>query len=302
MLNKLLVPLDGSELAERSLLYVKELAAGFNSEIQLIFVDDVRHDATHRHLHEMYMDEISQQLRDQVSQTGSKSTIKVVTRDGEAASEVITYADENNVDLVVITSHGSTGIMPWTMGGVASKLVQHADFPILLIRSNGIKPKYWPVRNFSSILVPLDGSEISESVIPHVKEIAQVLKSGVILMRVVEPVLHVRTIGGPDHFAYTDQQVGEMKLEATEYLNKLSLEFSGTGSSISTELRVGNAANEIIKFAADSKIRLIAMSSHGKSGVSKWVLGSVSDKVVHAGKTSILLIKHKIHLKENFDS
>jgi nucleotide-binding universal stress UspA family protein len=290
MLEKILVSLDGSSLSELALIYAKELASVFNSEIYLVYVCE-RNDSEYRRTVQLYLEKVAEELLRDFTKAGSKATVKPVLLDGKPAAEIVQYAQQTRVSMVIITSHGRSSIMPWVMGSTANTVIHTIQNPVLLVRASMFNGKHRPVKLFSKILLPLDGSEVGEAALPYVIEIAQKLRSEVILFSVIERGQHVHTIGGQDFIRFSEQQVESMKLETDKYLTITNAKLSDSRVNVRSVVREGDAAGEIIKFAQEDNIRLVAMSSHGRSGMRSWVFGSVSNKVLQAGKTSLLLVR-----------
>jgi nucleotide-binding universal stress UspA family protein len=290
MLKKILVPLDGSKLGELALNYATELAMSMNSEVYLVCVCD-RVDEKYRNMCSAYLDKVSEGLRASLQEAIILPKVQTIVVEGQPDAKILDYAIENNINLIVMVSHGHSGIMPWATGSTASKIIQKSVIPILLIRASDtvdIKPASGL---FGKILVPLDGSTISESVLPYVKEIAAQNKSEIVLLRVLEQGQHVRTIGGLDYFAYTDQQVEEMRQEIVAYLNEINQKLATEGFTVKILAKTGDVAKVIIETIIQEDVSIVAMSSHGKSAAIKWVLGSVSNKILQAGKKPLLLVR-----------
>jgi len=290
MLDRIMVPLDGSKLAEAVLAPIIELALALGGQVHLVHVCD-GDDAELRYVYEAYLAKIAGECVERMRQGGSKPSVRPAVMDGKAAEGIIDYADAKRVDLIAMTSHGRSGAVPWALGSVATKVIHGAHVPVLVLKVGNTEAKRRPPSPFSRILMPLDGSVQGEAALPYVKEIACAVKCDVFLLRVIEPEPRVRTIGGIDHFMYGEQQVDAMKAKAAAYLDAKGREFDGTLARLRKEVRVGDAASEIVRLSADARIGLTALSTHGESGLTKWMLGSVSEKIVHAGKTSILLVK-----------
>jgi nucleotide-binding universal stress UspA family protein len=290
MMEKILVTLDGSNLGELSLAYVKELAQAFNSEVCLVHVSE-KHDPEYRRTVQEYLEKVGEGLSSDFEKAGSEATVKTIMLDGKPAAEIVLFAQNNESDLVIITSHGHSGIMPWVMGSTANTVIHTIKNPVLLVRASMFKTKRRPVKLFNKILLPLDSSAVGEAALPYVTEIAQKLKSEVILFSVIESGQQVHTIGGQNFIRFSEQQVESMKLETTEYLATTKKNLADNGITVHTIVREGDAAREIIKLSQENNIRLVAMSSHGRSGMRGWVFGSVSNKVLNAGKTSILFVR-----------
>lgn len=142
---------------------------------------------------------------------------------------------------------------------------------------------------YRKILVPLDGSELAECVLPHVEAVAKGFEAcEVILLHVVEP-LHT---GGFDDFIDVDTIKDTLASKAEEYLLKTQSQLAGHGWSIRAEVRKGGRpANIIVDFAKENEVDLIALATHGYSGISRWVHGTVADKVLRSASTPILLIR-----------
>lgn len=286
-MEKILIPLDGAKLSEAALDQGRELALAFGSELHLLGVCGGPEEK-YCGLMRGYLDKKAEDVRRDF--LGKDLSLKVVVLSGEAAGQVIDYARRERMDLLVIVSHGHSGIMPWTMGGTANKIIHEAPVPVLLLRAAAAK-KRRPGSIFAKLLLPLDGSAAGETALPYVLEIAAKLKSKVTLLSVIESGQRVHTIGGLDFIRFPEQQVQKMRQDLSAYLDGAVKKFRDRGVEARAELTTGHAAEEIIKRAKAAGARLVAMSSHGKSGLRQWVFGSVSNKVLHAGKAHLLLVK-----------
>ena len=127
---------------------------------------------------------------------------------GRPSDQILLYVESGGVDLIIMSSHGRSGIARWSMGSTADKVFKRSGIPVIVVRAE--EPPE-PTRLFSRIVVPLDGSEKSAAVLPHVRKLAEVLPCEVIPVAVVEGGKHVRTIGGLDYvrFPEQDMNVGE---------------------------------------------------------------------------------------------
>jgi nucleotide-binding universal stress UspA family protein len=286
MWKKILVPLDGSDLAELALPYAEELANAFKSEIILLHVSDPA-DTHHRHMHELYVKEVADRIRERIRK------VSPVVVSGKAADEIISYAEKNDVGLIIMTSHGRSGIMSWATGSIASKLLQATAVPMLLVRA--VKPGRKVQRPvlLNRILLPLDGSEAGEAAVGYVGELMSRLESDVILFGVVSSGQHIRTVGGLDYISYPEEQLAMFKKEAEEYLDGVYRKLKRRKGTVKVTIKVGadDIGQEIFKFAEEKRVNLIAISSHGHSGIEKWVFGSIANKVVQESKAPVLVIK-----------
>jgi len=143
---------------------------------------------------------------------------------------------------------------------------------------------------YERILVPLDGSERSAAVLPYVTEPTKKLAAEVVLLRVVESGKHVHTIGGLDYVPFKDRDIDKVKASVQRYLDEVSSKFVGTKATVRSEVWVGDSAREIIKLASETGCSLIAMSSHGYSGLEAWAHGSVTGKILQASNQPVWFI------------
>lgn len=288
MYEKILVPLDGSKLAELALPYAEKLTEAFDSEL-VLFSSCAPADSKYLHLQQLYIGKMVELVKSHIKE-GAKVKIQQATTLGEPAREIVNYAKENNVSLIIMSSHGRSGIMLWAMGSTANKVIQQASTPILLIKAKAASPlEKGEILN--RILIPLDGSDTGEAVLPYARELAEKLRAEIILLQVIAPGKHVHTVGGLDYFLFPEQEVESLKAKASEYLEKVSKKLTGSGIIIKYEVKIGDAAQEIIRFANETDSRLVIISSHGQSNVRQWILGSIANKILQASNTPVLLVR-----------
>jgi nucleotide-binding universal stress UspA family protein len=284
MWKRILVPLDGSNLAELALAYAEELAVASSSEITLLYASEPK-ESQYRHMQQLYMDGVAEQVGEKVKE---RAKVNIVVLDGEPATEIINYAEKNKVSVIIMTSRGRSGTTAWAIGSVANKVLQAAKLPVLLIKAGKAPQRILRKPLLSRVLLPLDGSEAGEAAVPYIEELAGKLGSEVVLFRVVPAGQHVRTIGGLDYIFYPEPELELVKAEAREYLNQVQHRLKG---KVRVELKVGEVAQEIINFAQKAKVSLIAMSAHGHSGIEKWIFGSTASKVLQASDGPVLVVR-----------
>jgi len=276
MYEKILVPLDCSQLAEIALSSAEELAGRLGAEIILLSVSDSP-EAQDYHKHQIYTEgkvgETIKQVEKYVENPADKNiSVKAVTLVGHPAEEIIRYAARENVGLIVMTTHGSSGIKRWTLGRMADKVLRATERPLALIRARTSSTGSAKKGVMRKALVALDGSEESEAVIPYIENLAIKLQTEVTLLQVVARAYRV----------YAD---------AEAYLENIKNQFQSKGINTISTVRMGAAAEEIIKVADEIKTDIVAMSTHGRSGIGRWSIGSVADKVLRGGNTPVLLVR-----------
>lgn len=134
--EKILLLLDGSELAEGAAPYVLNLAIQLGADIYLLHICPPEHRA-YRHMHQIYLDSIAENLRQNIkdSRSSQKPKIQIDVIEGDPIKVIFDYVKQKSIDMVALTSHGNSGILAWAMGGVADKVVWGVGIPTLLIRS-----------------------------------------------------------------------------------------------------------------------------------------------------------------------
>ena len=295
MYEKILVPLDGSELAQLALPYAEELAAAFGSEIRLLYVSDVARDAGRR-MHRMYLEKMSDGVKRAAMKHGTKAEVSVsgVIQSGRPADEIIEYADREDIGLIIMATHGRSGISRWAMGSVADKVVRGTSRPVALIRAKGQQPQPGAKAIIERILVPLDGSKEGEAVLPYAREIASKLKASLSLLQTVDVGYSAMAAEGAEFLLYSEPQLASFKQYAGTYLRQVAAGLKEHGIDVTTVVRTGRAADEIVRYTEEQHTDLVAMSTHGRSGVGRFVFGSVAEKVLYEGNTPLFLVRVKL--------
>ena len=177
MYERILVPLDGSELAQIALPYAEKLAWALGSQIILIYVSESDEDK-YQHMHQFYLRQMIETAKRDGEAYQDRQGLGTIRVDsailvGDPAEEIVEYAGKQDSGLIVMSTHGRSGIKRWAMGSIADKVLRATKQPISLIRAKGARPDTLGERTLlSKILVALDGSKESEAVIPYIEELA----------------------------------------------------------------------------------------------------------------------------------
>ncbi|MBC8275346.1 MAG: universal stress protein [Chloroflexi bacterium] len=285
--RRVLVPLDGSELAERAIPYAKNLAKTKGSEVILFTVSIASVEQLDRPI-KAYLELNANELRSH----GIKASTAIAY--GNVADEIIKFADKNKVDLIIISTHGHSGIKRWVLGSVALKVLYGTCVPVLLVKSRANKISEV---EFKKILVPLDGSPFSEASIPYVKELAKGTGGEIILLRVSEPpVLPADRSPAikPSWEEYQDILMAEIQRQADEYLEGIRANLEKSGIKVRSQAILGKATESILQVAQKEDITLMAMTTQGRTGVSRWVYGSVASRIVEESLQPVMLIRPSV--------
>jgi len=193
--------------------------------------------------------------------------------------------------LVTMATHGHSGMNRWLLGSVTEKVLRGGTNPMLLVRATE-EGKTNGGAALKSIVVPLDGSELAERVLPAVAELAKTLKLAVVLFRAYN-LPYSAYAGGEGYYAVNyNELLTAMRDEAVDYLKKKAEAVKKMGiADVSYVAKEGFAADEIISQARQSPDNLIAMCTHGRSGVKRWMLGSVTETLVRHSGGPILVLR-----------
>jgi nucleotide-binding universal stress UspA family protein len=296
MYSRILIPLDGSKTAEKVLPYARYLAGKFNIPVELLAVIDIAEMATHmaaekaRFLDTMIEDDSTAYLR-LIANTFSGINVTCTVEKGHAEDAIIEHGEADTAMLISMATHGRSGLNRFLLGSVAEKVLRGTANPLLLVRATETS-KSDGEAGFKSIIVPLDGSELAESVIPMVAGVARKLDLEVVLLRTYRIPYNVYA-GNDSYYAVNyDELIAGVRDEAREYLDKKIAEVKKLGVvKVSAVAKEGFAGDEIIAYGNKTPDGLIAMCSQGRSGVRRWVLGSVTENVVRHTSDPMLVVR-----------
>ena len=298
MYTRILIPLDGSKTAEKVLPYARFLAGQLKLPVELLAVVDIAEMATHifadgaRYLDTMIEDSVrnSEHYLRGIACTFPSGT-KCTVEKGKAEQMIIERAAKDKATLVTMATHGRSGINRWLLGSVTEKVLRGATNPLLLIRATE-EAKTDGEATVKSVVVPLDGSELAESVLPAVADLAKKLSLEVVLFRAYN--IPYNAYASAEGYAAIDYEdlLASMREEAVSYLEKKVETVKKMGiEKVSYVAKEGFAADEIIIMGRKTPDNLIAMCTHGRSGVRRWMLGSVTETVVRHSGGPILVLR-----------
>lgn len=299
MYTNILVSLDGSTIAEGVLPYAGALATALGIPVHLLQVMDpetlipsvaAQQGRSHNILTAV-REHNGDYLRETAASFPNPAAVSSSVRVGKPAEVIIEVAAKQRDTLIAMATHGRSGIRRWLLGSVAEKVLHGADNDVLLIRAIGqIERKR--AAQLKRLVVPLDGSELAEKALPCGVELAKKMNLELILLRVyLMPGVAYPTGSYAPDWKLLDQ---EMRQRATEYLEAKSKQLRNEGlERVSLRVLEGSAAERIIEIARENPESLIAMSTHGASGIGRWVLGSVTERVIRYANTAVLVIRAK---------
>jgi len=292
MYKNILVPLDGSKTAEAVLPYAKLLAGAMQLPVVLLHVGDP--ETVSPSLHPTgaadYLNQVAASLLSQL-------TVSCVVKSGAAPEVILDAAAADAGSLIAMATHGQTGGQRWLLGRVAQKVLQASKNPLLLIRPQDGTPAKGGVQ-LGTMIVPLDGSHLAEQIFPHAVYLATKLGLQMVLVRTY--TLPTASYYLAAHVAAPDMAElrEKTKKEIADYLQAKVEELTSAGiGKITTVVAEGRGPEEIIELARKASGNMVAMSTHGRSGLGRWVLGSVTDRVVSNCGDPVLIVRPALSLK-----
>ncbi len=296
MFQRILVPMDGSSLAECVLPHILAIGKSFDAQITLLRVLDPVGAVTRPRP----VDPLDWQIRKAEAETylkslaarfqGSGLRIDVEVREGKAAESVIDFARCNDSDLILLSSHGQSGISGWNISSVVQKIILRAQTSVMIVRAYQPAVQELERMRYERILLPLDGSQRAESVLPVAGALARQQNAVLVAAHVVrQPEMPRRTPPTQEDIDLANQVVARNRAEAENYLHEIQ---SRLDARIETRLLVHDSASAALHaLVEEEKIDLVIMSAHGYTGTTRWPYGSLVISFIAYGSTPLLIVQ-----------
>ncbi|MCA8924929.1 MAG: universal stress protein [Planctomycetes bacterium] len=280
MYTKILLPLDTSDLARKILLPLGSLLGA--EPIEWVTLLGVVEPGASQETQDAEFSEL-QVVQEELQRQGVRARVRVKT--GKPAEGILDAIEELKPDLVAMATHGRSGISRWIRGSVAERVLRHCPVPLLMCNQASLDGAS-PASSFRSIVIPLDGSELAAEVIPHATQIAKLYGSTLHLIR-VQPFLYSTVADlGPMPAAWEPENI-------TKALEPIADKLRKDGFVVRVHAGLGDEALEIIKLAEREHADMIAITTHGRSGVSRWAFGSVAERIVRHAPCPLLVLRHQ---------
>jgi nucleotide-binding universal stress UspA family protein len=296
MIDHILVPLDGSSLAERVLPHLFAIARPFNSRVTLLRVIS-RTDSKYP---TQRIDPLDWQMREAEARSYlNKLTIKLAQAGldvrnelvhGDPATLIVEFVRNQEVDLLLLSSHGRSGLTGWNISSVVQKTVIRVQKPTMIVRAYQTTQNGGHEAHYKKLLIPLDGSSRAECALPIVASLAEYHKAQVILTHVVRrPELPRRAPPSYEESMLAEQLIERNQREADRYLEEMQERFS---ADMKKHLFIGtDIADTLHSIVDEEKPDVVVMSAHGYSGSTQRPYGSLALNFIAYGTTPLLIIQ-----------
>lgn len=297
MFKHILLPLDGSSLAERVLPHALSLSKAFNAKLTLLrVVYQVDHKTQLSSVNpidwqmrvseaEGYIDSV----QDRLTQKGVKTDGYVL--EGRPAQQIINFAKNKDVDLIILSSHGNSGISGWNINSTVQKVLLRAYMPVMIVRAYQEMGEEIDSMTYERLLVPLDGSKRAECILPLVQSISEAQGSNVFLTHIIEEPKLIRGKPLSEDVKLIIEKLNEINLRDIEaYFDEIRSQFDPT--MVETIIEKSEEPTTALHDIIDREnIDLVLLSAHGYSGKGRWPYGKIALNFISYGTTPLIIIQ-----------
>jgi nucleotide-binding universal stress UspA family protein len=302
MFDTILVPLDGSQLSECVLPHTVAIARSFKAEITLIRMLEKNQAGTSAQLFDLlnwqinktraalYLEKIKSQFQE------SNIRAQTTVMEGLVAEGITEYAQNQGMKLIILSSHGRNGLTQWGISSITQKIILSAQTSLLIVRAHqyGANPGQLSEKPlYQRILVPLDGSQRAENVLPTITQLGNFHKSQIHLVQVIQtPEMARQMPPAPEDIDLSNRVVTRNREEAGRYLEQVKSRSYLEGIPVQTHLITSdNAAVALHQLGEQEAIDMVALSAHGYSGNHQWPYGSMVNNFIMYGKVPLLIVQ-----------
>jgi len=297
MLKHILLPLDGSNLAEHVLPHAITLSNAFDSKISLIQVIYQGKQAYQSPMvnpmdWQMLKTEVEaylNNLQERLIEINVKSEVHIL--EGNPAEQILEFARSEDIDLIILSSHGKSGPSAWNINSTVQKVLMRAFMPVMIIRAYQESVNELKKLKYERLILPLDGSNRAECVLPLAKSICEKQNSKIFLAHIIEePKLPHQTPVSEEVKALIDQLLQVNEKEASIYFDRIADQFDEEAVEVIIE-RSRKPEVALHNIIDREKADLVLLSAHGYSGESRWPYGNIALNFLSYGTTPLIIIQ-----------
>jgi nucleotide-binding universal stress UspA family protein len=291
----IVVPLNGSPLDERALSYATPLARATGALLHLVRAVPVHVDLARRASADPHsVEDLAAHSKPKAALTREAThlrksglEVRTHTRSGAAAAVILETAREFDAGLIVMASRARGGLVRWFTGSVADEVLRHSNVPVLVVRPKDIA--WSPDGGQPRVLVGLDGSQLSEAGLAAAADLADAVSAELLLVRVVQPPDYVAKNHAPVAAAAV---IREDIAAAEAYLQDVTASYRDKGRRVATRVVVGaSPAFSLGRVASEENADAMAVATHGRGGLTRFALGSVTTSLLHDSPVPLLVVR-----------
>ena len=288
MYERILVPTDGSDHAGRAAEHALALAQAFDATVRVIGIVDIQSAAGPFDAggvdHE-FVDDLESQARENMDAVAALTDdrVEMEVLDGTPADVIVADAAAFDADLIVMGTHGRTGIHRYVVGSVTERVVRLADAPVLTARA-GVESG--PAGDCDDVLIPTDGSDHATIAVDHGIAIADRFDARVHAVSIVD----VGDLAARVEYTPPTEALERVRGQRTEATEAIAARAREAGLDVRTDVREGFPAEDLLDYADEEGIDLFAMGTHGRTGLNRYLLGSTTERIVRHADAPVLAV------------
>lgn len=292
MYQRILVPTDGSDHADWAGAHAVHLAAAFDATVTLLNVVDLDAEAgpfSAGGIDSEYVSRLEDKGRETVQAAASAlaADVEMDVVTGRPAEAILEYTDEQDVDLVVMGTHGRTGVQRYVMGSVTERVVSLAEVPVLTVRGRDGER----VTDYDEILIPTDGSEAAATAIEHGLAVAERFDARIHAVNVV----HIGAATTSPDLSLSPELLSALESSGETVTEAIADRAEAAGLDTVTAVREGTPAGTLLDYVDETNIDLVAMGTAGRTGLSRYLLGSTTERVIRRSEAPVLAVNARHH-------
>ncbi|MBX0303792.1 universal stress protein [Haloarcula salinisoli] len=288
MYDHILVPTDGSDHADRAAGHAALLADAFDATVHLLTVVDIETAAgpfSAGGVDDDYVEQRTASERDALAERAARvdGDVETAVTTGQPSEGILEYVREHEVDLVVMGTHGRSGLRRYLTGSVAERVLRLSPVPVLTVRATEASEVG---DGYGDILVPTDGSGRATAAVAHAVAVADAFGGTVHAVSVV----NVGDIATGAEVSVPAGLLEELEAAATDATEAIATEAAAAGVEAVTEVRTGRPKHDLLEYVADHDVDLVVMGTHGRTGLDRVLLGSTAEALVRRAEVPVLTV------------
>lgn len=287
MNDTVLFPTDGSDAASEVLNHVLDVAEIHGATLHVLNVADTARDSVTRIGRDVVdvLEQEGEQIVREAADRAEARDVPVVAEvhQGRPYSTIVEYAEQHAIDLIVMPTHGRTGLERLLLGSVTERVIRRSDVPVLTIRPDDDAEVHYPYRN---VLVPTDGSECATAALTVGADLVNTHEATLHLLSVVD----VMSLGVD---VYSEMQADLLEEHADEVIDEaVRLAEDAAVESVTSAVEYGSSVHrEVLSYVEEHDVDVVVIGTHGRTGFDRYLLGSVTEQLVRTSPVPVMTVR-----------
>jgi nucleotide-binding universal stress UspA family protein len=290
MYDTVLIPTDGSDHSVRAAEHGHFLAQLFDATVHVINVVDIQGAAGMfdaggivQSINDQLIAEGETAIEAVEAVVGERDSVTTTVVKGEPSETILEYADDHDVDVITMGTHGRTGLNRYIAGSVTERVVRLADVPVLTVRATDQSQL---VGEYDEVLIPTDGSEPAAMAIDHGLAIAQKTGARIHAVNIVD----VGDVAVSPNYTPPTEVIEHLESEGEAATDRIATQARARGLDAIIEVREGFPASDLLDYADEHDIDLITMGTTGRTGLNRYLLGSTTERIIRHAEIPVLAV------------